>query len=173
MVISDSIQVQIDHKGNDYLSIHKGVTDVSIPVLTSTLTTVFAFVPLLMLKGVAGEYMFTLPLIIIIALLASYLISIFFTPVFSSLILAKKHKKEKKYFFKNIALSILRYFLKQRGLLLFILLIIIIFTVYIGKGIGLQFFPYADSDTVYMNIKSENQQDLEFTEKKTKAILEI
>ncbi len=58
-----------------------GTKSVAIPVLTSTLTTIAAFMPFLMLDSIAGEYIVSLPpQIIMIALLASYVVALFITP---------------------------------------------------------------------------------------------
>ncbi len=52
----------------------------AVPLLTSSLTTILAFLPMLMIDGQTGEYAFALPMVVIILLLASWLLSMYMTP---------------------------------------------------------------------------------------------
>jgi multidrug efflux pump len=56
-----------------------------IPVLSSTATTLAAFVPLLFWPGVIGEYMKFLPLTIFLTLAASLIMALLFVPVLGAL----------------------------------------------------------------------------------------
>ena len=57
--------------------------EVFLPVLTGTLTTVLPFIPLAFWQGVIGEFMFFLPITLIITLLASLLVAYIINPVFA------------------------------------------------------------------------------------------
>ena len=52
----------------------------AIPLLTSSLTTILAFMPMLLLEGGSGDYLFSLPVVVIILLLSSWFLSMFMTP---------------------------------------------------------------------------------------------
>jgi multidrug efflux pump subunit AcrB len=52
----------------------------SIPLLTSSLTTILAFLPMLLLDGQVGEYAFSLPMVVILLLLSSWFLSMYVTP---------------------------------------------------------------------------------------------
>jgi multidrug efflux pump subunit AcrB len=52
----------------------------SIPLLTSSLTTIFAFLPMLLIDGQTGEYAFSLPMVVILLLLSSWFLSMYMTP---------------------------------------------------------------------------------------------
>jgi multidrug efflux pump subunit AcrB len=52
----------------------------SIPLLTSSLTTILAFMPMLMIDGQTGEYAFSLPMVVILLLLSSWFLSMYMTP---------------------------------------------------------------------------------------------
>lgn len=62
----------------------KGAAEVAWPVLTSTMTTVAAFFPLLFWTGVTGEFMFYIPLVLIITLLSSLFVALVINPVIAS-----------------------------------------------------------------------------------------
>ncbi len=52
----------------------------AIPLLTSSLTTILAFLPMLLLQGQTGEYTYSLPVVVIILLLGSWFLSMYVTP---------------------------------------------------------------------------------------------
>ena len=52
----------------------------AIPLLTSSLTTILAFIPMLLLNGQVGEYAYSLPMVVTILLLASWFLSMYMTP---------------------------------------------------------------------------------------------
>nr|MDJ0854595.1 efflux RND transporter permease subunit [Desulfobacterales bacterium] len=52
----------------------------AIPLLTSSLTTILAFMPMLLIDGQVGDYAFSLPMVVIILLLSSWFLSMYVTP---------------------------------------------------------------------------------------------
>ena len=61
-----------------------GVSEVAIPVATSTLTTVLAFAPMLFWEGIIGEFMGFLPKTLIIVLTSSLLVALVVIPTATS-----------------------------------------------------------------------------------------
>lgn len=61
----------------------RGASEVAMPILTSTLTTVFAFMPMLIMGGVVGEFMSYIPKTVSLALLASFGVAMLVNPVLS------------------------------------------------------------------------------------------
>ncbi|MCP4809676.1 MAG: TolC family protein [Proteobacteria bacterium] len=61
-----------------------GVSEVAIPVTTSTLTTVLAFAPMLVWTGIMGEFMGYLPKTLIIVLSSSLLVALVIIPTATS-----------------------------------------------------------------------------------------
>lgn len=55
--------------------------ELALPLLSSTLTTILVFVPLMMAEHVAGEYTRSISLVILISLLASWLLAMTLTPI--------------------------------------------------------------------------------------------
>ncbi|MCW5896330.1 MAG: efflux RND transporter permease subunit [Bacteroidetes bacterium] len=71
---------QIYDKSPD-LAAKEGTSEVAVPVLTATITTVSAFIPLLFWPGIVGDFMKYLPLTLIITLGASLLVAFVISPV--------------------------------------------------------------------------------------------
>jgi len=61
----------------------------AVPSLSGTLTTIVAFLPLVLMGGVDGEFMRIIPVTVAITLTCSYLISIFILPAFGRLVLKR------------------------------------------------------------------------------------
>lgn len=60
----------------------KGVSEIAFPIISSTLTTLAAFFPLLFWKGIMGEFMKILPQTLIIVLSASLFVALIQAPPF-------------------------------------------------------------------------------------------
>ena len=70
--------------------------EVFLPVLSGTLTTLAPFIPLAFWKGVIGEFMFFLPITLIITLMASLLVAYIINPVFAVITMRPQVEGEKK-----------------------------------------------------------------------------
>lgn len=66
--------------------------EIAMPIITSTLTTLAAFIPLLFWKGIMGEFMKHLPTTLIISLSASLFVALVINPVLASRFI--KHEGE-------------------------------------------------------------------------------
>lgn len=90
IVVDDAIVV-IENTHRIYNNGKTNITDaakyaageVFVPVLAGTLTTLAPFIPLAFWDGVIGEFMFFLPITLIITLLASLLVAYVMNPVFA------------------------------------------------------------------------------------------
>ena len=80
IVIAEEIRSRLE-RGEDrrHACIETGRT-LSIPLLTSSLTTILAFLPMLLIDGQVGEYAFSLPVVVIVLLLSSWFLSMYVTP---------------------------------------------------------------------------------------------
>jgi multidrug efflux pump subunit AcrB len=69
------------------------VGEIAIPVITSTLTTVVAFLPLIFWGGMMGEFMKYMPITLMVVLGASLLVALVFVPVFTGSFEQHDHNK--------------------------------------------------------------------------------
>lgn len=77
-------------EGQDRITAAKlGTAEVAWPVITSTLTKLAAFGPLLFWPGIVGQFMKYLPITLVISLLASLFVALCVTPVLCSLYMTK------------------------------------------------------------------------------------
>ena len=68
-------------------AIARSVKHLFVPLLGSTLTTVFAFMPIVLMPGAAGEFVGTIGLSVILALLSSFFLAMTIVPALSGYLL--------------------------------------------------------------------------------------
>jgi multidrug efflux pump subunit AcrB len=69
--------------------------EIAVPIITSTLTTLAAFIPLLFWKGMIGEFMKHLPVTLIIALSASLFVALVINPVLASRFIKREEESRR------------------------------------------------------------------------------
>ncbi|OWV81968.1 ACR family transporter [Rhizobium sp. R634] len=121
-------------------------TSTAFPMLTGTLVTVAGFIPVGLNSSAAGEFTFTLFVVIAVSLIVSWIVAVLFTPLLGVTILPKTMKShhEKKGRFASIFSWLLGLAMRWRWIT--IILTVGVFGLSVG-GMGLvqqQFFPNSD-----------------------------
>lgn len=166
IVISEGIQVRYNNGESKEEAAIQATSSAAMPVLTSTLTTLAAFVPLMFIPGDVGRFLSSLPKVVIYALSASFVSAIFVTPSILSMVIKRKENQEKKDGkIKKIFMKLLQLGLKRRGMTLMISVLLLIFTVsFVMPQLKVAFFPKADKDLMYVDTFVEKIGDLGYTE---------
>lgn len=157
-----------------------GAVEMFPAVLTATLTTVFAFLPLLMMSGKMGMFMQVLPVMITVLLLSSLFEAFYFLPLHSKEFFSmgdfKKEKQDESFWkrwviwYEGFLGRLLEH--KKRSLLIIVTLIVL-GTAGIGAITKFQLFPEFDAQQVYMNGKININNDLLDTEVYVTQIEEV
>ncbi|MBY5346853.1 efflux RND transporter permease subunit [Rhizobium leguminosarum] len=121
-------------------------TSTAFPMLTGTLVTVAGFIPIGLNDSAAGEFTFTLFVVIAVSLIVSWVVAVLFTPLLGVTILPKTMKShhEKKGRFASVFSWLLGLAMGWRWVT--IILTVGVFGLSVG-GMGLvqqQFFPNSD-----------------------------
>jgi len=69
--------------------------------------------------------------------------------------------------------AMLEYTMKHRKTMFLLIILLIVFTVNIGMKLGLQFFPYADTNLVYIDINNDESGNIDLTEDISKEVENI
>ncbi len=148
-----------------------GAVEMFPAVLTATLTTVFAFLPLLIMSGKMGMFMQVLPVMISILLISSLFEAFYFLPLhakeFFSIGKVENIDEEGGFWYKFIHdyRDILAVLLRKKWFSLITLVIfIIIATIGMAKITKFQLFPEFDAQQIYLNGKIDINNDLTQTE---------
>jgi multidrug efflux pump subunit AcrB len=173
IIVDDAIVVGEDalahyQEGEDpLLAAEGGARRMFIPVVASSLTTIAAFLPLMMIGGIMGNILFDIPLVIICVILASLVESFFILPghLRNAFLHFKRDSEDrttlrakfdrgfeqfKNKLFKPILITAIEY----RGITLSLVvsLLILAFALLAGGRIGYSFFPSPESHIVYANV---------------------
>ena len=152
-----------------------GALEVYPAVLTATATTIFAFLPILLMTGEVGKFMKILPIMITILLLSSLVEAFFFLPLHAKQIF-NVHTKDKKAdkiwdWNKKVYNKILGFLLNKKYLSLFAMVVsIIVLTFTIALSSRFQFLPDFDTTQVYINGSVGVGKKIEQTEKLVEKI---
>ena len=76
IVVVDNVYANMEKGLSRRMASKYGIGEIAFPVITSTLTTVFAFLPMLMWPGIMGEFMKYFPITISVTLMASLFVAL-------------------------------------------------------------------------------------------------
>ena len=175
IVITENIYRHIDLGYNSVDAAILGAREVAWPVVTSTLTTVCAFFPLIFWPGMMGEFMKYLPITLSLGLISSLFVALVFSPVICSVFISKVHKEHTQ---ENLFLRSYRKFqmlaLKNPGIALFLALCLLISmaTLYAKIGKGTEFFPESDPERAVISIRAPQGTNINETDRIARLIEE-
>lgn len=144
-----------------------GTTEVAWPVITSTLTTLCAFAPMIAWPGIMGEFMKYLPITLIITLSSSLFVGLVINPTFcASFMKAEGSLEETSPRFQRILnhyQTSLEWALSRPwttlGLSLGTLIVVIFAYGFLGHGV--EFFPEVEPNKAYIDVRAPSGTNLE------------
>lgn len=151
----------------------KGTKQIVYPVISSTLTTLAAFIPIAMMQDASGDYMRSLPVTVVCTLVASLVIAITVTP----LLLAKLYKrradkvphdlplqKRLRKFIEGPYHKLLTYSLNHSARILIVALVLFLLAIFAGaKFVGVSFFPKAEQAKFLIQVVTPQGSNLNET----------
>lgn len=170
IVIGDVIQVGIDEGMDGDEAAFNGIKKLFVPVFTSTLIIVGAFSPLLTIPGAVGEFLRTLPQVVMICVTCSYLSALLVTPAMSSLAFKKSKNSNKESKVRKMFYRLLSYGLSHKKTIILAAIGVFLTSMGIMKTLGMQFFPHADKDVIYIDITNEKVEDINSTSNLVKEV---
>ena len=155
----------------------KGTNEIIWPVISSILTTIAAFLPLLTISGVMGKFLKEMPIIVTFTLIASLLEAITVLPVhlYEMKKLNKKKKQKNNWWLLiiNTYKSILFWALKLRYLTIILAFIMLGYSIYLAKGLNIVMFSSSTTDKLNAKLELPENTDIEETTKYLKKIEEF
>lgn len=181
IIVSENIAKKRSQGLTPLNSAVEGVNEVFLPVLTTVITTFIAFAPMFFLKGVIGDFVFSVPLIITLTLTISLIESTFALPAH----LAKswttcKPKQQKRMeitwfnpirdFYGRFMKSVIKF----RWLIFILFTFILIGTVFFaGRYMKFVLFPKDAAEQIKVNIQLPAGSSLQKTSDKVMNIEKI
>ncbi len=168
IVVAENIQRHIENSDDLKSAAINGAVEMFPAVLTATATTIFAFLPLLIISGEMGVFIKILPIMISILLLSSLFEAFFFLPLHAKEILKREKREARsdkfwirlKKRYKNTLHILLKH--SKIYLTLFTITILTFSTIMLYKS-KFQLFPTFDTTQIYVSGKVNKNYSLEQT----------
>ncbi|SMC09806.1 efflux RND transporter permease subunit [Nitratiruptor tergarcus] len=174
IVVAENIYRHLENGDDPKTAAINGALEMFPAVLTATSTTIFAFLPLLIISGEMGAFIKILPVIISILLLSSLFEAFYFLPLHAKDFLRVTKKRESSSFWHKIYTfyaKVLAFLLQKKYLsLIFLVGGIVIATVVMLKQTKFQLFPSFDTTQIYITGRVNVNNDVEDTEKILKPL---
>jgi multidrug efflux pump subunit AcrB len=135
----------------------KGLSEISLPVIASVLTTVFAFLPIVFMKEIIGQFLRVIPLTVVAMLVVSLFEALIILPIHAEEIMKPK-KNKKKSFFTHVEAKYRKYIewsIKHRWPLTAVLTIFFAFSTVQGKKIFERFSLFPSDGLEGLSVRFE------------------
>ena len=186
IVVCENIYRHVQEGSEVYNAIVVGTSEVGLPVISSTLTTVAAFLPMLIMSGATGEFFAQIPIAVSFALLASLIECLLILPIHyldfgprQSQTFSRQREEDNfiLIFFRSLTRQALNFTLKHRVvsvLSIFLLLFTAIGILAVSVSgkiplINIKFFP-DDYTLYYADIKGPSEMSIERVDEKVREI---
>ena len=162
IVVSENIQQHIEEGMDPKEAAVKGASEMVKPVTIASLTTLFSFLPILMISGTMGEVMKLIPIALSALVVASLIESFIFLPIHAAHALKNGAKVTSWKTPNKIYNSIIHFFMNWKKTFLIIFIILVPFATYTAvKTSKFQMFPKFDATDVKISMKADANTTLE------------
>jgi multidrug efflux pump len=155
MITVETMVTRLEHGDDKESAATFAYTSTAFPMLTGTLVTVAGFVPIGFAHSAAGEYTFSIFAVVAIALLVSWIVAVFFSPLLGVWVLKKPrsaHSDE-----PGPILRVFRRFLvlamRARWLTIVVTLGLFAAALYGTRLVPQQFFPSSDRPELLIDLQ--------------------
>ena len=141
-----------ESRGNAY---RVGAQRMAWPIISSTITTLMVFMPLLFWPGIVGQFMKYLPMTVIAVLLSSLFMALIFIPVLGGMIGKKTVAKGSvSATAPRLYRRILKIAIRRPTITMLAVIVVIIFAFmgYSRAGLGVSFFPDIEPDQAQVQV---------------------
>ena len=175
IVITEGIKRNIDTGMPKVEGAKQAIRDNFWPVLSSTLTTIAAFIVIVLLPGFLGKIVSSMPLTVIIAISLSYVVSMVLSPLLAVIFL-KKSKRKKAHASvheKNIK-KMIGFIIKYPMIWILVSIITLVGVVYYAfSTLPLDLYPNDERSVLYIDFENEELGSLESSKTLSDSIINI
>lgn len=162
IVVSENIQQYIEQGYSPKEAAFLGTKEMAKPVTIASITTLFSFIPLLMISGRLGEIIQLIPIAFSALVIASLVESFVFLPIHASHTLSKNSKTLSWAKINNIYAAVLEKLLKYQKSFITLFVIIVPLLIFAGaKYSKFQMFQPFDTSSINITFKAQPTTTLE------------
>jgi len=171
IVVSENIQQHIEEGMEPKEAAILGAKEMFKPVTIASLTTLFAFIPALMMSGTMGEVIKLIPIAVSVLVFASLIESFLFLPIHAAHVLKKEQKTTSWESVNRFYSWVIHFFMRYKKTFLTLFIILVPLLIVIGIKVSkFQMFPQFDSTTVNITLKANVNTKTEETIEYLKVI---
>ncbi|HPE34955.1 MAG TPA: efflux RND transporter permease subunit [Bacteroidales bacterium] len=170
IVMMENIYVKIEQGMTPREAGIKGANEIFFAIVSTTITLVAVFIPIVFLEGMTGRLFREFSIVIAGAVTISSFVALTLTPMLSTKLLKTRHKRSKAYNFSEkffVALNnayqrSLNSFLNKKFASLFILILSLFLIYFLWKNIPAEMAPLEDRSQLNVNVTSQEGSTFEF-----------
>ncbi|MDT8308698.1 MAG: efflux RND transporter permease subunit [Bacteroidales bacterium] len=171
IVMMENIYVKIEQGMSPMEAGLKGSNEIFFAIISTTITLVAVFIPIIFLEGMTGRLFREFSIVIAGAVVISSFVALTFTPMLSTKLLKTRHKRSRLYNYSEkffIALNnayqkSLDQFIKKRYFALIILGSALFLIFILWKNIPAELAPLEDRSTISISISTQEGATYEYT----------
>jgi len=170
IVVTESIHREKRFCSNLKDAAKRGTSRVAWASASGTVTTMLAFLPMLMLSSSTGDFIRSMPVTVVLVLLASLLISLTLTPLIASRFFTLKPSKYKtlQHYINAFAESMYQRFLQKllhiRFAVLAVSLLCLFAMLSLFSEVGVSLFPRAEKPMIMIDVETPVNSSLAYTD---------
>ena len=174
IVVVENIYTHISRGESRREAVQNAVSEITIPIIGSTITPVVVFLPLTLLTGVTGVFFRSLALTMSVALLTSLVLALAFTPVLAERFVKAKPNNESENeethgrFLGAIIRpyeSVLGYALDNRWVVLLTIVVVLGGSYLLYRSLGSEFLPEFDESAFILDYRAPPGSSLAETDR--------
>jgi CzcA family heavy metal efflux pump len=179
IVVVENIYTHLSHGHSRRESVQRAVSEITVPIIGSTITPVVVFLPLTLLTGVTGVFFRSLALTMAVALLTSLVLALSFTPVLAERFVKVKRRQPGK---ESEAADdeehgrllgaitrryewVLRHALDNRWLVMIVVLVVALASFGLSRLLGTTFIPEFDEGAFILDYLAPPGASLQETDR--------
>lgn len=157
-------------------------SEIGWPVIAATVTTILAFIPIAAMPYMAGAFIKSLPVTIMITLTVSLMIALTLTPAITSRLFRERDRNSKRVRRSNRALkwiiekpfrASLRKALKYPGLVVILALFFLLGSLWMFQYVGVSFFPKSEQPNLMIQAKLPEGANIQSTDRVSRYIEQV
>jgi multidrug efflux pump subunit AcrB len=182
IVIAEDFKRRIESGTDRFQAMCQGGKELSLPLLSSSITTILFFLPLMLAENIAGEFTRSVSLVILITLMTSWVLALTVTPTLcyffikadvnehglTSELSGEPVKKSSAFYTKYE--QFLHFIMRHKALFLGTMLALLFISMLGFKYVTQQFFPNSDRMQIMMYIDLPNGTSTRETNRQMKEI---
>lgn len=153
IVMAENIQWRIDNGESPNQAANLSIKELAMPLGTATGTTLAAFLPMLVGEGNTSDFVRGIPIMIMLALVVSYVYAVTVTPALAAIALRKREDDNSTSIWEKIGRFAGNTAVNYTPAVLIIALMLVGGSVFLMQYVDQQFFPNADRDQMTIDIK--------------------